>query len=278
LGNLLPLPSGDRLALPEVTLCAVTSVNVVATIRSLEACLSRVAFAGCKLLTDTAIGIHHPEIEVVTIPRLNSSVAYSAFILSRLVDHVKTSHCLVVQWDGHILNPDAWRREFLDYDYIGASWPQFEDGHDVGNGGFSLRSRRLMEFCRNPEFRPCHPEDIAIGRLNRAWLENRGMRFARRNVADAFATERSGDPLTSFGFHGVFNMPRAIGLDPFWQVYRTLDDLTAVHHDFAGMLKEVGRGPSGIQRMVQMIAVRTQHGLRGRAPRMWGKNTPWVCS
>ena len=37
-------------------------------------------------------------------------------------------------------------------DYIGAPWPHFRDGHNVGNGGFSLRSRRLLEACRELPF------------------------------------------------------------------------------------------------------------------------------
>jgi hypothetical protein len=111
--------------------------------------------------------------EVVPIAPLRSSAAYSDFLLTGLVDHVDTTHCLVAQWDGHLLDAERWQDAFLDYDYIGASWPQFDDGHDVGNGGFSLRTRRLMDLCRDPAFVPAHPEDVAIGRTNRAWLEER---------------------------------------------------------------------------------------------------------
>lgn len=233
-----PVP-GCRLSLPQVTLCAVTSVNVQATLRALEACLDQVAFAECKLLTHVPIQPRHPEIRVVPIERLASSAAYSDFLLSRLADHVETSHCLIAQWDGHVLHAGCWRPEFLNYDYVGASWPQFSDGYDVGNGGFSLRSRRLMEACRSAEFRASHPEDLAIGRTNRPWLEARGMRFAPRALADTFAAERAGDFSRSFGYHGVFNMPGAIGVDAFWEVYRELDELGSVRHDFSSILKQV---------------------------------------
>lgn len=242
-----------RPALPQVTLCAATSVNVKATLRALEASLAQVDFAICKLFTDAPVHDVHPDISVVSIPRLNSAAAYSDFMLSQLIDHVETSHCLVVQWDGHVINADRWRPEFLDYDYIGASWPQFDDGHDVGNGGFSLRSRRLMEACRDGQFVPFHPEDIAIGRANRSWLERRGVCFAPRALADLFATERSGSLRQSFGYHGVWHMPRGIGVDAFWRIYRDLDDKTTVKHDFASILKDVGRGSGGFRRMVKMI-------------------------
>lgn len=240
-----------RLALPQVTLCAVTSVNVKATVRALDTSLAQADFAACKLFTDAPM--EHPDISVVPIPRLNSAAAYSDFMLSQLVDHVETSHCLVVQWDGHVIDAERWRPEFLDYDYIGASWPQFDDGHDVGNGGFSLRSRRLMEACREGQFKRFHPEDIAIGRANRSWLEGRGLRFASQTLADLFATERRGRLENSFGYHGVWNMPRAIGVEAFWRVYRGLDDRGTIRYDLVSILKEVGKGWGGSWRVAQMI-------------------------
>ncbi|MFT3975862.1 MAG: DUF5672 family protein [Sphingomonas bacterium] len=242
------------LALPDVTLCAVTSVNVAATVRALEASMAQVHFGTCKLLTD--VPVRHPAIEVVPIARLTSAAAYSRFMLGALTDHVETPYCLVVQWDGHVLSSARWRSEFLEYDYIGARWPQFSDGRDVGNGGFSLRSRRLLEACGAQNFRADHPEDIAICRTNRAMLEARGLRFAPAALADLFAAERAGDPSESFGYHGVFNMPRAIGVESFWQVYRQLDERSSVHHDFRHLLREVGRGRERTSRAARMIADR----------------------
>lgn len=248
------IPASDRLALPQVTLCAATSVNVKATLRALEASVAQIDFAACKLFTDALLEPENPAISIVPIPRLGSSIAYSEFLLSQMVDHIDTSHCLVAQWDGHVLDAGRWRPEFLDYDYIGASWPQFDDGHDVGNGGFSLRSRRLMEACREPQFSASHPEDIAIGRANRKWLEGRGVRFASARLADLFATERTGDLQTSFGYHGVWNMPQAIGTEAFWRVYRELDDRGTIRHDFSSILKDVRQGPGGWMRLIRMVA------------------------
>jgi hypothetical protein len=255
------LPNPSRLALPQVTLCAATSVNVKATVRALEACLAQIDFAACLLFTDSPITPDHPGISVVPIRRLDCSVAYSDFLLLQMVDHVKTSHCLVAQWDGHVLDANRWRSEFLDYDYIGASWPQFDDGHDVGNGGFSLRSRRLMEECRNPCFSMTHPEDLAIGRVNRSGLEGMGMRFAPRSLADLFATERAGEVATSFGFHGAWNMPYAVGASIFWELYRDLDDRGTIRHDFACILKAMSRGSGGSLRVIRMIADYVKHRL-----------------
>lgn len=248
-----------RLALPQVTLCAASSVNIAATVRALEASLAQIDFAQCKLFTDSPIRLDHPAITVVPIPPLTSSYAYSEFLLSQVVDHIDTSHCLIAQWDGHVLDAARWRPEFLDHDYIGASWPQFSDGHDVGNGGFSLRSRQLMVKCRHPDFQPHNLEDVAIGRVNRAWLEGQGMRFAPRALADLFSTERAGDVSTSFGFHGAWLMPRAIGVIPFWNIYHDLDDRGTIRHDFAAILKQIGQGQGGLGRRLRLIADQVAH-------------------
>lgn len=243
----------DRVHLPEVTLCAISSVNVAATMRALEFSLAQIEVATCKFFTDSPVKPDHPGITIVPIAPLTSSRAYSDFILTQLVDHVETSHCLVAQWDGHVLDASRWHPEFLDYDYIGASWPQFVDGHDVGNGGFSLRSRRLMALCRDPAFQSSHPEDVAIGRVNRAWLESRDMRFAPRALADWFAAERAGDVTTSFGYHGAWLMPQAVGVEPFWSLYRELDDRGTIRHDFSTILKQIGQGRGGWKRALCLI-------------------------
>jgi hypothetical protein len=239
--------------LPQVTLCAVSSVNVSATLQALETCLAQIDVAAALLLTDGPIQSDHPGITIVPIAPILSSRAYSDFILTQLVDHVETSHCLTIQWDGHVLDAARWRPEFLEHDYNGASWPQFADGHDVGNGGFSLRSRRLMALCRDPAFELSHPEDVAIGRVNREWLERRGMRFAPCALADRFSAERAGDIGASFGYHGAWLMPRAIGVEPFWTLYRALDDRSTIRHDFFTILKQIGQGRGGWKRALRLI-------------------------
>tara|TARA_B100000378_G_scaffold278874_1_gene284078 strand:+ start:3601 stop:4374 length:774 start_codon:yes stop_codon:yes gene_type:complete len=243
----------SRLALPDVTLCAASSVNVAATVQAMERCIAQIDFGDCILFTDSDLAADHPAINVVRVPRITSSDCYSEFILHRVVDHVDTSHCLVVQWDGHVLDASRWRSEFLDYDYIGARWPQFADGHDVGNGGFSLRSLRLMQACQDPEFRSHHPEDVAIGRTNRDWLEQRGMRFAPAALADLFAVERAGDIEQSFGYHGIWHMPHAVGVRIFWDIYQHLDDRGKIRHDFANILKQLWEGNGGLRRALRLI-------------------------
>lgn len=256
--------SAQRLWLPDVTLCAAASVNVVATIRALEASMAQVEFAACLLFTDLPLRPDHSGITVVPIRPLLSADAYSAFLLAQLADHVTTSHCLVVQWDGHVLDARQWDPRFLEHDYVGASWPQFGDGHDVGNGGFSLRSQRLLRACQSPRFRQPHPEDVLIGRIHRPWLEAQGLRFAPRNLADCFSAERAGDPLNSFGYHGVWHMPRVLGVNRFWEIYRTLDGRGTIRHDFAAVLKQVVQGKGGVGRALRLLFDRASDAVKSR--------------
>jgi hypothetical protein len=241
-----------RLALPQVTLVAATSINLEATLQGVAACRELVDFAACKLMTHQQPATTPPGVEVVITHRLETSEQYSRYMLAGLADHVETSHCLVVQWDGRVVNPGRWDPRFLEHDYIGASWPQFGDGHDVGNGGFSLRSRRLLEACRAPQFVPSHPEDVAIGRHNRSWLETQGLRFAPRELADSFSSERASSLDAAFGFHGVWHMPQLIGADRFWDLYRSLENRTSVYHDQSLIMRYLAGQPHGLRRCLKM--------------------------
>ena len=77
----------------------------------------------------------------------------------------------------------------------------------VGNGGFSLRSRRLLEASAQLPIAGSEAEDVFICRTMRPRLEaERGIRFAPPELAERFGYERSRAAQASFGFHGVFNL------------------------------------------------------------------------
>lgn len=203
--RVLTLPGGGRVALPDVTLVAVSDVALAATARALAISQDGLRFAEALLLTsrEPPPGLCAT---LRTIEPITSREAYSRFMLRDLHRHIATSHALCVQWDGYVLDPARWDREFLEYDYIGAPWPHFGDAMRVGNGGFSLRSRRLLELCAKLEIAN-EAEDIAICRTHRPILEQRfGMRFAPEDIARRFAFERAEPSGDEFGFHGAFNM------------------------------------------------------------------------
>lgn len=243
------------LELPTVTLCAATSTNVVATMAAIEASSDQILFGDVLLLTSSSAveGIEGGRIE--RIAPLRSAADYSKFVLTQLPDYVRTEHCLIVQWDGFVIDPAQWDDRFLDCDYLGAPWPQFTDGHDMGNGGFSLRSRRLMQACRSPGFVQSHPEDIAIGRLNRAFLEHEhGIVFADGAMAARFSFERAVPPVPTFGFHGVFNMVPLLGPERFWEIYKTLDDASTAFRDYAVLTRQLGSAKGATKRRFKLTA------------------------
>ena len=76
-----------------------------------------------------------------------------------------------MQPDGFVTKEGAWSDENYKYDYIGAPWdlsfdfPGLNEDTQVGNGGFSFRSRRLL-FTTKYLYgdKDCHPEDVVIAR------------------------------------------------------------------------------------------------------------------
>jgi hypothetical protein len=241
------------LDLPTVTLCAATSTNIAATVAAIAASSEQIHFGDVLLLTDSAAVESLPGGRIERIAPLRSASDYSRFVLGQLADHVQTEHCLVIQWDGFVIDPGQWDERFVECDYVGAPWPQFGDGHDVGNGGFSLRSRKLIEACRSPGFTQSHPEDVAIGRTNRAFLEREhGIVFADSDTAGRFAFERSAPARPTFGFHGAFNMIPLLGADRFWRLYEGLDDPRTVFHDYGLVMRQLGSGRGAARRRLEL--------------------------
>ena len=143
---------------------------------------------------------------------IHSAADYSHFMLNIVPHCVDTDATLVIQWDGMPCDRSAWREEFLQYDYIGAPWGHCDPSVAVGNGGFSLRSRKLMQALARLKIR-CDPalpesdaEDVVICRHHRADMLQAGCRFAPLALAHQFAFENERQS-PSFGFHGVFNFP-----------------------------------------------------------------------
>lgn len=196
------------LDLGNVTLCAVASRDPEPAIHALRQSMRGIRFGAVKLLTARSVDTVADGIERIEIREFPDIHDYSMFMLYEFGTFIDTDFVLVVQWDGFVAEPAAWQHEFLEYDYLGAPWPQFNDGMTVGNGGFSLRSRKLLEALEDPDLIPVHPEDVAICRVNRVMLETRhGVRFAPPDVAARFSFERQPPTGRPFGFHGIFNFP-----------------------------------------------------------------------
>ena len=162
-----------------------------------------------------------PGLPVQRIAPLTSLAGYNRLVVQRLAEDLQAEHALVIQYDGFVLNAEQFSPHFRHYDYIGAPWPHFAE-MDVGNGGFSWRSRRLVEAAASlPYDGESLAEDLFICRQQRPLLEARhGVRFAPRAIASHFALESVPVPWPTFGFHGVFHLPA---------VYREQIDLLLQH-------------------------------------------------
>lgn len=199
-----------RLELAQVTLCAVDTRSPELAAMSLRRSMAGIDFGRVLLFTrDWAPEQPLPGVEVVEIDLLRSGADYSRFVLRQLPGHIHTSHVLVTQWDGFVVEPRAWSHEFLAHDYVGAVWPEQPAACSVGNGGFSLRSRRFLAAGLDARITEEHPEDQVMCRTWRDHLEREhGVSFAPPALARRFAFENEAPQGPTFGFHGPYNLPR----------------------------------------------------------------------
>jgi len=205
-----------RLELPNVTLISVTSVKVPETIKSIEKSCEKIKFGDVKLLTSEQVSSEN--FKVIEIPAIDYE-GYSKFIVYELHNYIDTEFALIIQHDGFVTSPDKWDNKFTEYDYIGAPWPLPTDNFSyrdpfgnlirVGNGGFSLRSKKILQLPTelNLEWRSYfgyYNEDGFFTCHNRHIFEEHGCVFAPIDVAKYFSHENripEIEGITPFGFH-----------------------------------------------------------------------------
>lgn len=193
--------------LPEVTLIAIAGNKHGETIAALYKSLQQITPARTVLLTN--IDITATGIECINVGGLDTWEAYNLFCIKELYKYFDTSHCLLVQWDGYILNGECWSDEFLDYDYIGAKWLDVGRPYNVGNGGFSLRSKWLQHYLgKDKNIVTTCPEDVSICKVYGQYLVDKyEIKFAPEEIADRFAYELNQPCQRTFGFHGFHWRP-----------------------------------------------------------------------
>lgn len=195
------------LNLNNVTLLAIDCIHPEMACRALKYSARDISFAEVALFTSGDIrcsGITAHKIEM-----LSGLAEYSRFCLKELIRHISTDFIITVQADGFIINPNLWLDEFLCYDYIGAPWPvdaPWCTRNRVGNGGFSLRSRKLMELaaCLDDDFKH---EDVLLTNTCYEYFVSNGCRYAPVELAMKFALEARIPECdysldNCFGFHG----------------------------------------------------------------------------
>ena len=150
-------------------------------------------------------------IKNIRINKINSITEFNKLILVDVCEYITQDFVLTFQWDGFPLNETSWNDDFFKFDFIGA--PHYSELYrgPFFNGGFSLRSKKLLEKVRNVVTAyPAlinHPEDAVICNLLREKLESSQMLFPDMSIAGQFSYELGVMPESFFGFHGAFNFP-----------------------------------------------------------------------
>jgi hypothetical protein len=173
-------------------------------------------------------------IEHKSIPLLGY-LEYSIFVTHLLHQFIETEFALIVQDDGWVIDGRNWQTEFFSYDYIGAPshaarvvvkgeqtvyarhyrWVSLLNNRDVKidivlNGGFSLRSQKLMSapskfnvpfqldsialfqlehLSSIVSLKDDHQEDVQLCINMRSVLESMGIKFAPIEMARLFSLE-----------------------------------------------------------------------------------------
>jgi len=195
------------LNLSNVTLIIIDCVDIDRCVIPIHKSTENIMFGDIVLLTSIR---KHIDINarVVYIDKLTNVNEYSNFVIKNLSDYVNTDFVLITQWDGYVVDSSKWTDEFFGCDYIGAPWP-WEDGL-VGNGGFSLRSKKLLEFCKiNGDYMIGKGldvdqlnEDHVLTNVNRNYLLENGFNIASLELAQRFSSEGTMYD-GAFGWHGA---------------------------------------------------------------------------
>ena len=194
----------EKLQLPQVTLMAMTSVNVYETVQAMKYSMREIDFGDAVLISDKKPWYLPKNIRFSYTTKLDSIDKFNYKMVYELKDHIKTDFCLVVHADGYVIHPENWSDEFLTYDYIGAPWPlpkndyAYRDSQGnicrVGNS-VSLRSKRLLEYPTTHNlpwekvYDDMYNEDVFLCCMHKNEMEKDGLKWAPIEVAVRFGRE-----------------------------------------------------------------------------------------
>ena len=208
-----------KINLPDVTLIAVSSIKITETIDALQKSYKEIDFGAVKLISHERPDGLLKEIEFEKCSKINDIMDFNYLAFSDLEKYIQTSHALLIQYHAYIINPACWNNDWLQYDYIGAPWRWQEKSYltddsehiRVGNGGFSLRSKKLLEMPQKLELQleqrqGYWNEDGNICVYHRSKFLGEGIKYAPVEIAAKFSyenpmSENNFGKMKSFGFH-----------------------------------------------------------------------------
>lgn len=206
------------LDLRNITLVALTSVRIEETIKALLYSSKEITFGKVKLLSDIKPKDLPNKIIFEETEKSSNIDEWNYNIIYNLPKHIDTEYIILIHDNGFIVNPSSWKKEFLDYDYIGAPWPLPKDNFSyrdvygnlirVGNS-VSLRSKKLLDVANklNLEWKDFHGytnEDGFICVNYRHKYIEEGCKFAELDIAKYFSHEHhlmEFENIEPFAFH-----------------------------------------------------------------------------
>jgi hypothetical protein len=139
------------LKLNDVTLISVSGIKSQETLDSMLYSCRGIEFADVVLVTPEKLE-NVPNFVHIHPCRPLDYMGYNEYVFSELWKDVSTEFCLLVQNDSKVVRPWLWNDNWRRFDYGAAPWPIRENSYiandgvrmRVGNGGFALRSQKLM--------------------------------------------------------------------------------------------------------------------------------------
>jgi hypothetical protein len=188
-----------KIHLTNVTLLAMTSVKIEETILSLMFSSQKIEFSQITLVTHEIPHNLPEKIKFKKTDYIGSIDEWNRKVVFEMHKYVDTDFVLLIHDDGFVVNPESWRDEFTNYDYIGAPWLHHNfydsDGNliRVGNS-VSLRSKKLLTLPSEynmpwQRHDGNYNEDTQICVWNRDFFLNKGIKFAEFDVAKYFSHE-----------------------------------------------------------------------------------------
>jgi len=204
--------------LNNVTLIALTSLNIPQHVKALEYSCKGIKFGSVKLVSPEKPENLPNLITWEMTERTRNIDEWNYAAIYKLGKHIETEFAILIHDDGFIVNPEMWRDEFLEYDYIGAPWPLPNDNfsyRDINGelircgNSVSLRSKKLIDLPveLDLEWKPFHGfynEDGFIAVNYRHIYKEHGMKYADIDVAKHFSHETMVPEIkgiTPFMFH-----------------------------------------------------------------------------
>ena len=187
--------------LSNVTLVALSSVNVYETVQAMKYSMRKIKFGDQVLISHKKPFYLPSNIRYEYTSELKTIDDFNYKMLFEIYQYIRTDFILLIHYDGFVVNPNMWRDEFLDYDYIGSPW-EADLHYDmsgnmvrVGNS-VSIRSRRLLELPTklNIPFRygdgNANNEDTFICCRYRQLFIDSGIKYAPLEIAKYFGHEK----------------------------------------------------------------------------------------